>query len=190
MYHKIAALSSSMVNAIKGNCFMFFPSYQIRDNVYEYLKTLANKTIFLEQQGLSKEEKGDIIERFKSYKETGALLLGATSGSFAEGIDLPGDFLKAVIIVGLPLSKPDLETQELIRHYEERFKQGWNYGYIYPAMIKTIQGAGRCIRSKDDKGVIVFLDERYTWKNYFKCFPKDWQFKISSSPVTEITEFL
>ena len=63
---------------------------------------------------MNKIEKQEMLDKFKSYKKTGAVLLGVAAGSFSQGIDLPGDLLKAVIVVGLPLSKPDLETKELI----------------------------------------------------------------------------
>jgi len=189
MYKKIAALSSAVVNNIPGNSALFFPSYDIRDKINEYFQTLCEKTTFLEHPGLTKEEKEELIENFKKYKNHGAVILGASSGSLGEGIDLPGDFLKAVVIIGLPLSKPNLETTELIKYYEERFRRGWDYGYLYPAMIKSIQNAGRCIRTKKDRGIIIFLDERYIWPNYFKCFPKDWEIKITNYPVRRIKEF-
>jgi len=188
-YQRIAVLTSAFVNNIDGNSAIFFPSYDLRNNVNEYFQNLCEKTTFLEQPGMSKLERENLIENFKSYKNEGAVLLATSGGSFGEGIDLPGDFLKSVIIVGLPLTKPNLETQELIKYYDIRFKKGWDYGYLYPAMIKTIQSAGRCIRSKDDKGVIIFLDERYKWKNYYRCFPKDWEFKITPNPVAMIRDF-
>ena len=129
------------------------------------------------------------MEKFKQYKNSGALLLAAASGNFGEGIDLMGDLLKAVIVVGIPLQKPDLETQELIKYYDKRFGRGWDYGYIFPAIITTLQNAGRCIRSEDDRGVIIFLDERYTWQSYLKCFPKDKHFQITQEPLKLINEF-
>jgi len=189
MYNKIGSLSSAIINHIPGNSVIFFPSYDIRDKINNHFQRLCEKTSFLEQQGLTKEEKEELIENFKKYKETGAVLLGASSGSLGEGIDLPGDFLKAVLVIGLPLSKPNLETKELIKYYQERFNRGWDYGYLYPAMIKSIQNAGRCIRTKKDRGIIIFMDERYIWPNYFKCFPKDWEIKITNYPVKQIKEF-
>ncbi len=189
MYNRIATLTAAISNHTSGNATIFFPSYDIRDKINNYFQKLSDKTIFLEEKGLSKEEREELIERFKKYKDTGAVLLGASSGSLGEGIDLPGDFLKTVIVVGLPLSKPNLETKELINYYEKRFNRGWDYGYIYPAMIKSIQNAGRCIRSKEDKGIIIFIDERYVWSKYFKCFPKEWEIKVTNYPVKQIKEF-
>ena len=101
------------------------------------------------------------------------------AGSFSEGVDLPGDLLKCVIVVGVPLGKPDLETEELIAYYDKKFGKGWNYGYMMPAMTRVIQSAGRCIRTENDRGVIIFLDERFAWQNYYNLFPKDWDIKIT-----------
>jgi DNA excision repair protein ERCC-2 len=177
-YKEIATHISTIVNDVPGNSAVFFPSYYLRDEVYKYLKTVS-KTMFLERQGLSKPEKEELLERFKSYKNSGAVLLGISSGSFAEGVDLPGDLLKCVIVVGLPLQVPDLETKALIRYYDNKFNKGWDYGYLYPGFNRTLQSAGRCIRSETDRGVIVFLDERYAWQNYMKCFPETWNVKTT-----------
>ncbi|MBU4501878.1 MAG: ATP-dependent DNA helicase, partial [Nanoarchaeota archaeon] len=155
MWQKIAIVTSKIVNSVPGNIAVFFPSYYIRDRVNEHFQTLSEKTTFIEDPRMNKAEKDELLEKYKSYKDQGAVLLGVSSGSFGEGIDLPGDFLKAVVVVGLPLAKPDLETKQLIQYYDDRFGKGWDYGYVYPALLKTIQNAGRCIRSKDDKGVIV-----------------------------------
>lgn len=189
MWQKIAVVTSKMINAIPGNSAVFFPSYYILERVNDYLRTLCEKTTFIEHPNMSKEERDGLLEKYKTYKDQGAVLLGCSSGSFGEGIDLPGDYLKAVVIVGLPLSKPDLETKQLIDYYDQRFGKGWDYGYIYPALLKVIQNAGRCIRSEKDKGIRIFLDERYQWQNYYRCFPKDWQIKTTRTPMSMIEEF-
>ena len=138
---------------------------------------------------MTKNEKQEMLEKYKEYADTGAVLLGAVSGSFSEGIDLPGDFLKCVIVIGIPLSVPDLETNKLIEYYDEKFKKGWDYGYSLPAMSRCLQGAGRCIRTETDKGVIIFLDRRFTWGNYHKVFPKDMNLKITQLYIDRIKEF-
>jgi len=102
---------------------------------------------------------------------------------------LPGDLLKGVIIVGIPLKKPDIETQKLIEYYDEKFGKGWEYGYSLPAMQRCFQGAGRCIRSETDKGVIVFLDKRFTWDTYYKVFPGHWDIKITELYEKRVREF-
>ena len=189
MYEKIAKYCSDITNLIPGNTLIFFPSYKLRDEINQHFQTMSDKTIFTEVPQMTKQEKTEMLDKFKKYKEVGAALLAASSGNFGEGIDLMGDFLKAVIIVGLPLGKPNLETEQLIKYYDEKFKKGWEYGYTLPALIKTFQNAGRCIRSETDKGIVVYLDQRYTWDNYFKCFPKDEQLRISKDPFDRIKTF-
>lgn len=188
-FRRMAEICATIVNAVPGNSAIFFPSYDIRNKVHLYLNDQCTKTLFIETPGMTKQEKTEMLERFKQYNKSGAVLLGAISGNFAEGIDLPGDLLKGVVVVGLPLSQPDLETRELIKYYDAKFGRGWDYGYIFPAFIKCLQGAGRCIRTETDRGVVVFLDERYTWPRYARCFPQDYGVKVSQDYAREIEEF-
>jgi DNA excision repair protein ERCC-2 len=189
MFKEIATYCSNIVKKVPGNIAIFFPSYDIMKKIYVHLYPLLDKFVFKENPTLLKNERKQLLEDFASYKNEGAILLGVASGSFGEGIDLPGDLLKAVLVVGLPLSKPDLETKELIAYYDKKIGKGWDYGYIFPAFSKTLQNAGRCIRSETDKGIIVFLDERFTWPNYFKNFPTDMEIKITIDYENKIEEF-
>ncbi len=186
-FRDIATICADIINATPGNSIIFFPSYRMKEEVYQYMNGIS-KTVFQESQGMSGFEKDEMMEKFKSYKKTGATLLAVVAGSFGEGVDLPGDELKTVVVVGLPLARPDLETNALIKYYDQKFKNGWNYGYVYPAFNKVIQNAGRCIRSETDKGVIVFLDERYTLPRYYHCFPEDWKIKVSVNGYKEKIE--
>ncbi len=188
-YQKIGKICAEVANLVPGNCAIFFPSYAIRDQVYPFFNEIYEKTIFLEETKLTKEEKNNLLEKFKKKNKEGSCLLAISAANFAEGVDLPGDLLKAVIVVGLPLQRPDLETKELINYYDDKYGAGWEYGYVFPAFTKTLQTAGRCIRDKEDRGVIVFLDERYAWTNYLKNFPKDWDMDISRDYSNKIKEF-
>jgi DNA excision repair protein ERCC-2 len=188
-YTRIANICADITNSTPGNCAIFFPSYYVRNEVYRFFSPRSKKTAFVEDQDMTKEEKSEFLERFKKYEKSGAVLLGAIGGSYGEGIDLPGNLLNCVVIVGLPLLQPNLETKKLIDYYEEKFGKGWDYGYVGPAFSKCIQSAGRCIRSETDRGVIIFLDERYTWNQYFKHFPLDWDIKITKLYSPRISEF-
>jgi DNA excision repair protein ERCC-2 len=187
-FKAIAEQCAQIVNAIPGCVALFFPSYHIRDAVSNVFSQLCTKTLFLEQPQMTKEQKQEFLERFKKYKGSGAALLAVATGSFGEGVDLPG-VLKGVVVVGLPLDRPDLETQQLIEYYDKKFGKGWEYGYTMPALTKCMQNAGRCIRSENDRGVIVFLDDRYAWQRYLNCFPSDWKLKITNYPLAEIGKF-
>ncbi len=185
----IAKECASITNAVNGNSILFFPSYYIRDKVAESFQKLSEKTVFFEGAGMTASDRDVLLEKFRKYSGVGAVLLGVVSGSFYEGIDLPGDLLKCVVVVGLPFQQPDLKTKKLIEYYDKKFGKGWDYGYVFPAFNKTLQSAGRCIRSESDRGVIVFLDERYLWSNYQRCFPKDMKPKVTNNPSIEIKKF-
>jgi DNA excision repair protein ERCC-2 len=92
-------------------------------------------------------------------------------------------------VVGVPLATPDLETRQLIDYYDFKFGKGWDYGYIYPAMTKALQAAGRCVRTMEDRGVVAFLDKRFTWPNYLKCIPPEWRPIVTKLPAEKVRRF-
>ena len=171
MYKKISEKCADISSLIPGNVALFFPSYDLRDKVGVFFT--SKKELFWEKSSMSKEEKEEFLQRFKDKKNTGAILMGVTGGSFAEGVDFPGDLLQGVVIIGLPLGKPDLMTKKTIAYYDQKFGRGWDYGYIFPAVNKCLQSAGRCIRSEKDRGAVVYLGEMFAWPRYFSCFPHE-----------------
>ncbi|MBI2668419.1 ATP-dependent DNA helicase [Candidatus Woesearchaeota archaeon] len=187
MYQKIAGICSEIAGLIPGNMALFFPSYDLRDAIAQHI--VCGKKAFLEKQEMSKEEKDAFLGMFKAEKDRGGLLLGVTGANFAEGIDLPGDLLQGVVVVGLPLAKPDLKTREIISYYDKKFGKGWDYGYTYPAMSKCIQSAGRCIRSETDRGAVVFLDERFAWQRYYDCLPERVGLRVTKEYGKLVKEF-
>lgn len=190
MYQKYAWYLSKSFEAVDGNCGVFFPSYSMMHTVKDLLEQRTDRKLFVEDRAHDKEEKQGMLDDFASRKgDKDSVLLGVAAGSFGEGVDYPGEVLKAVFVVGLPLKTPDLETKELIDFYDQLFGKGWDYGYSYPAMNRAIQAAGRCIRSKDDEGVIVYMDKRYDWSNYRKVFPPGKRMRTTKAPWKEIEEF-
>ncbi|MGM5488444.1 MAG: ATP-dependent DNA helicase [Nanobdellota archaeon] len=186
-FKAIATIISEIVDTVPGNTAVFFPSYQLKKEISSYLVT--KKTMLEEHSDFTSQERSEVIESFKRYKKTGAVLLAVAAGSFGEGIDLPGDLLKGVIIVGLPLQPPTLLIKELINYYNAKYSRGWDYGYILPAITKSLQNAGRCIRTEKDRGIIAFLDKRYTFPQYFDCFPADWNISIRADHVNVVSRF-
>ena len=184
---KIAKTVTLCISTIKGNSAVFFPSYDMRNKLCAMIYT--GKHIIMEKNDMTKRDRDAVKEELRAHMQTGAVLFGVMGGSFSEGIDLPGDLLNGVIIVGLPLDRPNLSSEALINYYDERFGRGRDYGYNFPAMIKVMQAAGRCIRTEKDRGVIVFADERFTWQNYKRIFPKNWDFKVTDRPDNEIRKF-
>jgi len=188
-YVTIAKKCAQITNKIPGNSAIFFPSYVVMGKVKTILEDLSNKPLIIQDSGSDMIEVNSQINRFKLMQDEGAVLLGVLGGRFAEGIDLPGKELLGVIIVGIPFGTPNLETKALIQYYDYKFNKGWAYGYEYPALIKSIQAAGRCIRTETDKGIIVFMDNRYKFPKYLNCIPKEYGVTITQEPRTLIKGF-
>lgn len=184
-FKKIGWIISKSMEKVPGNASAFFPSYKLRNRVKETIDT--EKDIMLEKRGLSKEDKSKMLNHLS--KVSNSLLLGVSGASFSEGVDFPEGSMDAVFVVGLPLKEPDLETRALIDFYEYKFGKGWDYAYAYPAMKKALQAAGRCIRTKRDRGIVFFMDERYLWKNYRKVFPPEIGIETTKAPWTNIENF-
>ena len=77
-------------------------------------------------------------------------------------------------IVGNGLPQICNERDVLHQYFKERGMDGFAYAYIYPAMNKVLQAAGRVIRTEKDRGVIALLDERFNYSQYRKLFPREW----------------
>ena len=180
-YDKFAWYIQRTAEEVDGNCAAFFPSYGFAERVENRIQ--HDKT-YIEQPGMSKQRKQEIVDEFSS--QDNALLVAPASGSLGEGVDYPGDALRGVFIAGLPLRPPTFEAQQLVDFLDDRYGEGWNYGYTYPAINSALQAAGRCIRSSEDEGTVVYIDERYTWSQYRKLLPK---LKETRSPWTEVEEF-
>jgi DNA excision repair protein ERCC-2 len=96
-------------------------------------------------------------------------------GVFGEGIDLTGDRLSGAVIygVGLPGISPE---RDIIRDYfTETDQAGFEYAYLYPGINRVLQAAGRVIRSENDRGVVVLVDDRYKSYRYKSLLPVNWK---------------
>ena len=58
--------------------------------------------------------------------------------------------------------------------FDEKNGNGYDYAYTYPGMNKVLQAAGRVIRTEDDRGVVILLDDRFMTKRYISLFPREW----------------
>ncbi|MDY2882726.1 MAG: ATP-dependent DNA helicase, partial [Romboutsia timonensis] len=179
----IASYIANCVQAKKGNYMVFFPSYKYMELVFDKMKeNYPNINTSIQESNMSEEEKEEFLSMFdEDNKEThvGFCVLG---GHFSEGIDLTNDKLIGVIIVGVGMPQIGIE-RDIIKDHMKDSNKGFDYAYVYPGMIKVLQAAGRCIRTDDDKGVILLLDKRYSQRIYQSLFPYEWypNFRVRKS---------
>lgn len=167
----ICDMIATTVQAKKGNYIVFFPSYTyLREVVTVFID--QNPTIHVEIQAssMNEDERRDFLHMFESNEET-MVCFCVLGGMFSEGIDLKGDRLIGVIIVGVGLPQINEETNLIRDFFQDELGLGYEYAYVYPGMNKVLQAAGRVIRSMEDCGVILLIDERYTSATYRPLFP-------------------
>ena len=133
------------------------------------------KPLYHERQGMSSKANERMVQDFKACGgKGGAVFLGVQGGRTSEGVDFPGNQMNSVIVVGVPYAEPTPRVKAQIDYYDKRFPgYGREYGYILPAMKKASQAAGRPIRTLDDRGAIIFLDNRFAM-NYCRNFLPSW----------------
>jgi Rad3-related DNA helicase len=96
-------------------------------------------------------------------------------GIFSEGIDLKKDKLIGAIIVGTGLPQIGTEREILKNYYDANSGNGFDYAFRYPGINKVLQAAGRVIRTSEDRGIILLLDERFLQREYHPLYPREWE---------------
>ncbi|MEG0126644.1 MAG: helicase C-terminal domain-containing protein, partial [Clostridia bacterium] len=88
---------------------------------------------------------------------------------------LPGDKLIGVIVVGVGLPTPSARLRAVQACYEKHFGDGFHYACRIPALHKVLQAGGRVIRSQNDRGLVLLIDERYYQRGYEALLPAEWR---------------
>lgn len=177
-FQRIAAYVYEAAKGKAGNYIVFFPSYKMMQQVWEvFLKQegiLEEMDVICQESGMNEEERELFLEHFSQRREKTLIGFCVMGGIFAEGIDLKGEALIGVVIVGTGLPQISNEREILKQFYDEREGAGFEYAFRYPGMNKVLQAAGRVIRTGEDRGVILLLDERFREEGYQRLFPREW----------------
>ncbi len=194
-YGKIAEAISRIVAVRPGNYFVFFPSYGFLSSVFDRVKTLVpESTRLVRQESEMSAAKAQELLASLLIKDKPTLVFAVQGGVFAEGVDYPGEMIIGAIIVGPGLPNYNFEREQIRQYYDSRYGSGFDFAYVYPAMAKVIQAAGRVIRSDQDRGLIVLMDQRFIEKQYALAMPSDWFEKnaselVSRSIIQDIEQF-
>lgn len=176
-FQNIARYIQKIVSAKKGNYMVFFPSYRFLEQVYEeFLPMMEGQTdCIVQTTGMKEEEREEFLGEFEKERKHSLVGFCVMGGIFGEGIDLKEELLIGAIVVGTGLPQVGQEREILKQYFEAHGGEGFDYAYRYPGMNKVLQAAGRVIRTKEDKGVIALLDERFLQREYRRLFPREWE---------------
>lgn len=191
-YRRIARYIYETVKNRHGNYMIFFPSYRFLQQVYEiYRAQFQGETqeCIVQESHMDEQEREDFLKRFSGnedcdfsqicmeveMEEHSLLGFCVMGGIFSEGIDLKNDSLIGVIIVGTGIPQVCAEREILKQYFDGEDGNGFDYAYRYPGMNKVLQSAGRVIRTAEDIGIIVLLDERFGSPSYRRMFPREWE---------------
>lgn len=183
-YEKIARYIHKTVQCKKGNYMVFFPSYKLMQDVYDcYLEKIESEILFegkipkvvLQTSGMKEKEREEFLAAFDNEEDETLVAFCVMGGIFGEGIDLSNDKLIGAIIVGTGLPQICNEREILKNYYDEESGSGFDYAFRYPGMNKVLQAAGRVIRTTEDEGVILLLDDRFLQRDYQMMYPREWE---------------
>ncbi|MBY0009340.1 ATP-dependent DNA helicase [Paenibacillus typhae] len=164
------------MTARKGNYLVFFPSYAYLQNVYAlFAEKYPELPTLVQSSGMSEPERESFLASFRPDNPETLLGFAVLGGIFSEGVDLPGDRLNGVMVVGVGLPQVGLERNLLRSYFQAAGKNGFDYAYVYPGMCKVLQAGGRLIRSESDNGVIILADDRFLQPPYRNLLPDEWQ---------------
>ncbi|GGI13893.1 helicase C-terminal domain-containing protein [Gottfriedia solisilvae] len=164
------------IRAKKGNYLVFFPSYQyLSQSVELFNEKYSDVKIIVQENGMTEVEREDFLLKFDQNNAETLVGFAVLGGIFSEGIDLKGDRLNGVVVVGVGLPQLCLERNILRDHFNEVGKNGYYYSYVFPGMNKVMQAGGRVIRSEDDEGSLLLIDDRYQSMLYQNLLPDEWK---------------
>ena len=156
---------------------IFFPSYKLLEDVFKvYQEEFSADWVdcICQQASMNEREREEFLQEFQAQGEKTFLGFCVMGGIFSEGIDLIGDRLIGVAVIGTGIPQIGFEREVLKDYYDQKGESGFDYAYRYPGMNKVLQAAGRVIRTREDTGVILLMDERFWNREYRALFPKEW----------------
>ncbi len=169
---KSAETASKIIKHLGGNCLLLLTSYRSLEIMKEKIRELTDYPVFSQDEYTSSRA----VEMYRDHDNS--ILMG--THSFWQGIDLPGDLLRGVIMMRLPFSVPDSPVVEAkMERLAEQGKNPFLSFQVPDAIIRFRQGFGRLIRSRSDRGIVAVMDPRIVTKPYGRHF-------LSSVPGCDI----
>ncbi|MCQ2515957.1 MAG: PhoH family protein [Saccharofermentans sp.] len=172
-------ITKELINR-RGNYLIFLPSFEYLNLLYDSINNslkgqLSNLKMIKQTPSMTASQKDEFLDNFNQPFDGLMLAFAVLGGHFGEGIDLVGDKLSGVVIVGVGYPKLTPERQILANYYTEKFGDGFAFAYRFPGWEKVLQAVGRVIRTESDEGFALLIDERLEKPEYLSLFPDNWQ---------------
>jgi len=165
-----------------GNYLAFFSSFDYLQQVAQLLAERHPQiTLWQQSRGMAEGARQDFLDQFTADSQgVGFALLG---GAFGEGIDLPGARLIGAFIATLGLAQLNPVNEQMKRRMAAIFGAGYDYTYLFPGVQKVVQAAGRVIRTQQDRGVVMLIDDRFAESRIRQLLPRWWHLDHTEDAV-------
>ncbi|WP_198918948.1 ATP-dependent DNA helicase [Pseudomonas chlororaphis] len=180
----IVELIASQFRRRPGNYLAFFSSFDYLQQVASLLaEQHPDIPLWQQSRGMDEGQRQAFLERFDADGQgVGFAVLG---GAFGEGIDLPGSRLIGAFIATLGLAQLNPVNEQLKQRMAAIFGAGYDYTYLYPGLQKVVQAAGRVIRSQQDRGVVMLIDDRFAEPRVRQLLPGWWSLDAPGGEVLQ-----
>ena len=148
-----------------GNYLIFVPSFEYSRKIEKYF--INDSRFVFQTTTMTNKDKDEFLANFKENPQESRIGVCVISGSFAESIDLTGDRLIGVVVVGVGLPQVNFENNLVKDFYIQKEMNGYEFAYMNPGINKVLQALGRVIRTQNDKGSALIIDSRYAQSHYF-----------------------
>jgi DNA excision repair protein ERCC-2 len=188
-YEVVVESITAAIGARTGNYMVFLPSYRYMEEVVRRF-CLRNPAVKVIRQvsGMAEEHRTDFLRHFSVENKETLVGFAVLGGIFGEGIDLTGERLVGAVVVGVGLPQVCLEREIIRNWFTNNNRQGFEYAYVYPGMNKVLQAVGRVIRTENDRGLILLIDDRFSQARYKRLFPDEWYRAVSVKTVDSIAD--
>lgn len=169
---QVAGAVAGHIAAQPGNHLVFCPSMQYLGELEPRLAALVDRPVFAQTSLMDESQRTAFLDRF--HPGEAGVGLAVLGGIFSEGIDLPGDRLVGVTVIGVGLPRLSVERDILQVYFQATRGEGFDYAYRFPGMQRVLQAVGRLIRSEEDRGAALLIDQRFNENRYRVLFPEWW----------------
>lgn len=184
---RIAEVLGRTIAAVPGNVAVYFGSYE-ELRAYALRVDPGERALLLQAPDATEAERRAL---HAAMVEPGPprVLFAVLGGVWAEGVDLPGGALTAVVLVGPALPPPSVERVLRQEWYGVRYEDPFDLAFVLPGMTRAVQAAGRVVRRAEDRGVVVLLCQRFLRRQFAAYLPEEWAVRKSARPWELIARF-